>query len=145
MDNLGNMKSLENCQIVCNNTALVTRRCADNNCSVRSAILQPNRHRFSRYWERSSFVSYGSYCKYCDSRNRQSAVYFGLLLLLHVSLSVAPPLCPSMERAEAGFHVHSREKGRQGTRCHCSATLDGREFSFSYVLCLSPRARSPRF
>lgn len=37
-----------------------------------------------------NFVQQG-HCKYCDSRNRQSAVYFGLLLLLLVLLSASVP------------------------------------------------------
>lgn len=48
-----------------------------------------------------NFVQQG-HCKYCDSRNRQSAVYFGLLLLLLVLLSASVPLCDSGVRSERG-------------------------------------------
>lgn len=78
---------------------------------------------------RENFVQEG-HCKYCDSRNRQSAVYFGLLLLLRASPPAAPPLCDSGVRSE---------KGRTPTRLLSPSNLSSRFFSRNKRLVVSSK------
>lgn len=77
------MKSLENCQIVCNNAALATGPQPGSIVSPRGMRGASRREAWIERAGRENFVQVG-HCKYCDSRNRQSAVYFGLLLLLRL-------------------------------------------------------------
>lgn len=120
------MKSLENCQIVCNNAALATGPQPGSIVSPRGMRGASRREAWIERASRENFVQEG-HCKYCDSRNRQSAVYFGLLLLLRASPPAAPPLCDSGVRSE---------KGRTPTRLLSPSNLSSRFFSRNKRRCL---------